>query len=96
MEGRDLAADSVAKSPGGPAKYDKMRASGGTLATTPVAYGTDMDVQMADADADNGAAKKKVRSLCPFHGADACFGPGVRSRLLGRPSSLLACSKSVC
>jgi hypothetical protein len=54
MEGRDLAALAVAKSPGGPAKYDKARSGGALLTATTPAYATDADVHMGD-DEDGDA-----------------------------------------
>jgi hypothetical protein len=64
MEGRDLASDSVTKTPGGPTKYDKARANGGLLASTPAAYSTDVDLQIKATEAcvHDALAKKSKKA----------------------------------
>jgi hypothetical protein len=52
MEGRDLAAETIVRNAGGPAKYDKARAGGALLASTATAYATDADVKMAESEED--------------------------------------------
>ena len=57
LEGRDLGAAAIGGTPGGPAKYDKSRASGSMLASAQPAYATDADMQLGDGEPANGATE---------------------------------------